>query len=144
MPLVHATAVQVEGTGVLLRGPSGSGKSDLALRLIDAGAILVADDQCALERAPAGIEVRAPAPLAGKLEVRGLGIITLPAATSAILGLVVDLVAPPAVSRLPDPQTAEILGVSLPCVRLAAFEASAAAKLRLAVVSCRVFIIPAP
>ena len=132
MMRVHATSVALGGDGILLRGPSGSGKSDLALRLIDAGARLVADDQTELERIGAVLEMRAPATIAGRLEVRGLGIMRVPSVAVAPLRLVVDLVAPEAVERLPEPEFCTLLGVSLPLLRLAPFAASAAAKLRLA------------
>ena len=129
---VHATSVALDGGGVLLRGPSGSGKSDLALRLIDHGARLVADDQTELERVGGVLEMRAPATIAGRIEVRGLGIIRVPAVATAPLRLVVDLVAPESIERLPEPQFCTLLGVSLPLLLLAPFAASATAKLRLA------------
>ncbi len=129
---VHATSVALGGDGILLRGPSGSGKSDLALRLIDEGARLVADDQTELERVGAGLEMRAPATLAGRMEVRGLGIVGLPTIAAAPLRLVVDLVAPDAVERLPEPEFCTLLAVRVPLLRLAPFAASATAKLRLA------------
>jgi serine kinase of HPr protein (carbohydrate metabolism regulator) len=130
--LAHATTVAIGGRGVLLRGASGSGKSDLALRLIDAGARLVADDQSELWRDGKAVLVRAPATIAGLIEVRGLGIVHLASLPVAKLALVVDLVAPDAVERLPEQRSEAILGVSLPLVALAPFEASAPAKLRLA------------
>lgn len=129
---IHATAVAFGGDGILLRGPSGSGKSDLALRLIDEGARLVADDQTELERVAAGLEMRAPATIAGRIEVRGLGILRVPALAAAPLRLVVDLVAPEAIERLPEPQFCTLLDVVVPLLRLAPFAASATAKLRLA------------
>jgi HPr kinase/phosphorylase len=129
--LVHATAVAIKGRALLLRGPSGSGKSDLALRLIDAGARLVADDQSELWRRGDSVIVRAPATIAGLLEVRGVGLFRLDALAEAPLALIVDLVPPDAVERLPARQTATILGVVLPLIAAAPFEASAAAKLRL-------------
>ena len=129
---VHATSVALGGDGILLRGPSGSGKSDLALRLIDQGARLVADDQTELERVGGTLEMRAPATIAGRIEVRGLGIIRVPALAAAPLRLVVDLVAPQAAERLPEPQFCALLEVSVPLLRLAPFAASATAKLRLA------------
>ncbi len=144
MLLVHATTVEVEGTGVLIRGPSGSGKSDLALRLIDRGARLVADDQTEVERLGDRLAARAPAAIAGRIEVRGLGIVRVAAAPQAILGLALDLVAPAAVARMPAPNYVEILGISLPLLAIAPFEASAAAKVRLAVVSGKMAIIAAP
>ncbi len=135
--LIHATAVAlpVEGgwAGVLLRGPSGSGKSDLALRLIDAGARLVADDQTELCAENGALTLRAPARLAGRLEVRGLGLVAVPSLDQAPLVLVADLAPPADIDRLPLPQTVSLAGVDVAMVRLAPFEASATAKLRLAV-----------
>jgi serine kinase of HPr protein (carbohydrate metabolism regulator) len=133
--LVHATTVAIGGKGVLIRGRPGSGKSDLALRLIDAGARLVADDQTEVERDRAGLVARAPRAIAGKLEVRGLGIVGVKAVAKARLALAVDLVAGDAVDRMPAPAWVELLGLRLPLIRLAGFQASAPAKLRLALVS---------
>jgi serine kinase of HPr protein (carbohydrate metabolism regulator) len=130
--LMHATAVAIDGHAVLLRGPSGSGKSDLALRLIDAGAHLVADDQSELRRHGDVLRVRAPAAIAGLLEVRGLGILRLDALVEASVGLIADLVTADRVERLPLHRTGTILGIAVPLIEIAPFEASAAAKLRLA------------
>jgi HPr kinase/phosphorylase len=131
--LVHATAVAIGGRAVLLRGPSGCGKSDLGLRLIDAGAHLLADDQCELYRRGAVVFVRAPSTIAGLLEVRGVGIVRLDAVAEAAVALIADLVAADTtVERLPAPRTEQILGLALPLIAVAPFEASAAAKLRLA------------
>jgi HPr kinase/phosphorylase len=130
--LLHATAVAIDGWAVLLRGASGSGKSDLALRLIDAGARLIADDQSELCRGGDRIIVRAPAAIAGLIEVRGVGIMRLDALAEAPVALIADLVPPAEIERLPTPKTERILGVALPVVAVAPFEASAAAKLRLA------------
>lgn len=127
--LVHGTAVAIEGEGVLLRGPSGAGKSDLALRLIDGGARLVADDQSELFRRGDRIRVRAPAALSGLLEVRGIGIVRLDALAEAPLALLVDLVAPEAVERLPEGAVESVLGLAVRRLALAPFEASAVAKL---------------
>ncbi len=145
--LLHATCVALYSggggvglgggpLGVLLRGPSGAGKSDLALRLIDRGARLVADDQCEMirEDGAAGprLIARAPAEIAGALEVRGLGIAEVPSLAQAPVALIVDLVAPGAIERLPEPAHEEILGVELPRLALDPFEAAAPAKLDLA------------
>lgn len=135
MILVHGTTVALEGEGVLLRGPSGGGKSDLALRLIDGGARLVADDQTELTRKADGVIAGSPASIAGRLEVRGVGILKVPAVPSALLRLVVDLVTPDRVERLPEPQFCEYLQCSLPLLAVAPFEASAPAKIRLALAS---------
>jgi HPr kinase/phosphorylase len=130
--LVHATAVAIDGRAVLLRGPPGCGKSDLALRLIDGGARLIADDQALLLRREGHILVRAPATIAGLLEVRGVGILRLDLLEDAPLALVVDLVPAAEVERLPEPRCETIFGLAIPLLALAPFEASAAAKLRLA------------
>jgi serine kinase of HPr protein (carbohydrate metabolism regulator) len=130
--LLHATAIAIDGRALLLRGASGSGKSDLALRLIDAGARLVADDQSELCRRGAEVIARAPAAIAGLLEVRGIGIVRLDALAEAPVALIVDLVPAETIERLPARRTEMILGVALPLIRVAPFEASAAAKLRLA------------
>lgn len=132
MILVHGTTVALEGAGLLLRGPSGSGKSDLALRLIDGGARLVADDQTELTRVADGVIARSPASIAGRMEVRGIGVLRVPTVPSAPLRLVVDLVAPDRVERLPEPQFCEYLQCSLPLLALAPLEPSAPAKIRLA------------
>ncbi|MSO75361.1 MAG: RNase adapter RapZ [Alphaproteobacteria bacterium] len=129
---IHGTAVAFEGMGVLLRGASGSGKSDLALRLVEAGAVLVADDQVEIE-CQAGRLVASPPPtIAGRLEVRGIGIVPIDHRPSAAIRLVVDLVSPEEVERLPMAKRVDIAGVSLPAVAMAPFEAAAVAKVRLA------------
>jgi len=139
--LVHATSVALKlasgWRAVLIRGPSGSGKSDLALRLIDGGgARLVADDQTRLMRRRGALLASAPAALAGLLEVRGIGIVRLARSqriARAPLGLLVDLVPPARIERLPDGSSHErLLGIDVPRLELAPFEASAVAKLRLA------------
>ncbi|MDA8232912.1 MAG: HPr kinase/phosphatase C-terminal domain-containing protein [Magnetospirillum sp.] len=135
MLLVHGTTVDIQGNGVLVRGPSGSGKSDLALRLIDSGATLVADDQTELFREGGSLSARAPATLAGLIEVRGVGIVRLPHRASAPVALVVDLVPADAVERLPMPANVRCLGVDVPLLRIAAFEVSTVAKVRLAALS---------
>ena len=130
--LVHATAVAIDAGAVLLRGPPGCGKSDLALRLIDGGARLIADDQAALQREKDRVIVRAPATIAGLIEVRGVGILRLDTFLEAPLALVVDLVPAAQVERLPEPRCEMVLGLAVPLIALAPFEASAAAKLRFA------------
>ncbi|MBX6323277.1 MAG: HPr kinase/phosphatase C-terminal domain-containing protein [Rhodospirillaceae bacterium] len=134
---VHATAVSVEGVGVLLRGPSGSGKSDLALRLIDGGAALISDDQTELACEGSGLVARPPAAappeLRGRIEVRGIGILAVPSAAQARVGLIVDLAAERPIERLPEPAAEDCLGVAVPLIVLRPFEVSAASKVRLAV-----------
>jgi len=129
---VHGTAIALGSEGILLRGPSGAGKSDFALRLIDQGARLVADDQTELRREGEAITMSAPATIAGQMEVRGLGIIAVATVASAPLRLVVDLMPSAEIERMPVPRECDYLGCRIPAVALAPFEASAPAKLRLA------------
>ena len=134
---VHATAIAIGAAGVLLRGPSGVGKSDLALRLIEDGAKLVADDRVTLVRAGDRVEMRAPERLRGRIEARGIGIVTVPWRARAMLVLVVDLVPSESVERMPRAARCTLLGVAVPHVRIAPFEGSAPAKVRLAVARVR-------
>jgi HPr kinase/phosphorylase len=132
MITAHATCIAFDDLGVLLRGPSGSGKSDLALRAIAAGARLVADDRVALMRDGENLVASAPKELFGMIEIRGVGIVRMEAAETARVALVADLVEPTAVERLPEGRACEVEGVNLPWVALAPFECSAVAKLRFA------------
>jgi serine kinase of HPr protein (carbohydrate metabolism regulator) len=145
---IQATCVVVEGAGVLLRGPPGSGKSDLALRLIDEGAKLVADDGVEIRRRDDTIVARlppaAPDSVRGRIEVRGLGIAPVPTVAETSLALVIDLVPADAVELLPEPATAVLLGAQLPLLRLDGLEPSAPAKVRLAVRAGPGSIIPPP
>lgn len=130
--LVHASCVEIAGAGVLLRGPPGSGKSDLALRLIDGGARLVADDQVVVTKREGALLASPPPALAGLLEVRGLEVVALPHLASSRLRLAVDLVRREEVERLPPPQRLALAGVALPLAKLCPHDASAPARLRLA------------
>ena len=128
---VHASTVAIDGRAVLITGPSGSGKSDLALRLIDRGFILVGDDQTIVRRDGDRLVASAPARIAGKLEVRGIGIIEMETASDVPVALLVELTSE--LERLPeDNRTSTILGVSLPLVSIDAKAASAPAKVALA------------
>lgn len=131
---LRGTAIAIDGQGVLLLGPAGAGKSDLALRLIDEGAMLVADD---------GIDVvvrsdmpvaHAPGTIAGQIEVRGLGVMRQPAARVAEavpIRLVVELVDRlEATERMPAWRTIDVAGIAVPAFSLYPFETSATAKLR--------------
>lgn len=139
--VLHGTAIALGDRAVLLRGPSGAGKSDLALRamahslgsLADVRLDLVGDDQVIVRRAGTGLMVNAHPRLAGLLEVRGLGILPVPHVAEARLVLMADLVAGRNVERLPDPwPVADVLGLPVPVMRIAPFEASAPLKLALA------------
>ena len=136
---VHATCVALNHGRVwralMLRGPSGAGKSDVALRLIEAGGRLVADDQTHLAKVGRALIATPPRSLAGLIEVRGIGVVKLGRGqllVRAPLALLVDLVRPDQVERMPDPAVEEVLGVDLPKVALAPFDASIVTKLRLA------------
>jgi serine kinase of HPr protein (carbohydrate metabolism regulator) len=131
-PTIHATAVSIGGRAVLLAGPPGSGKSDLALRLIDRGAVLIADDRVVVVRDGAAVLASPPATLAGLIEVRGVGIVAAPHVAGVPVALVVDLAAAP--ERLPAPATRDVAGVAVPAVALAPFEASAALKVEAALI----------
>lgn len=128
---LHATAVAIDGRGILLLGPSGAGKSDLALRLIDRGAKLIADDRVDLVNRDNRVTMSAPARIAGLLEVRGLGIVEFPS-VEAPLTLAIELVAGEDVERLPDPDAELICGLAVPLLRLNPFELSAPIKVELA------------
>ncbi len=133
METVHATAVMIEEKGVLLRGPPRSGKSDLALRLINDGAILIADDRTALTLRDGAVIAQCPASIAGQLEVRGIGIVDLPYIEEAALSMIVDLVSSDQVDRLPAQHMEELLGCRISSITLAPFEASAPAKIKMAI-----------
>jgi len=139
--LVHGTCVALGNRGALLRGDSGSGKSDLALRFLalpddgELGLRLVADDQVWVETKDGDrVVASAPASIAGKIEVRGLGITEMPFLAEVPLMLVCDLVKSDQVPRMPPDPRAQtmIAGVALPSLKLSAFEASAPLKLRIA------------
>jgi len=130
---LHASAVAIDGQGVLLRGPSGAGKSDLALRLIDGGGQLIADDRVDIFQSDDGLMMAPPDSLAGMLEVRGLGIVQVRHVAPVALAMIVDLVPGPEVPRLPDVLTTALYGADVRYLRLAAFEASTMSKIRLAI-----------
>lgn len=141
--LVHATTVMLsaaakpfkgpEHVAVMIMGPPGSGKSDLALRLIERGARLIADDQTALFIRDGRVFAEAPPPIRGMLEMRGLGVITLEAAPPSPLGLAVEIDPAHDIARMPDPAyyapPASLAGAArIPLIRLKPFEASAPTK----------------
>ena len=128
MNLVHATCVRMHDAGLLLTGLSGSGKSDLALRLIGRGARLVGDDYVYVGSENGALYAVAPLEIAGKLEVRGIGIAELGHARICRVAAVIELCSD-AIDRLPQSRTAVIDGVSLPLLSLNPFEAAACEKL---------------
>lgn len=128
---VHASTVAIDGRAVLITGPSGSGKSDLALRLIDRGFVLVSDDRTIVRRDGDRLLASAPPQITGKLEIRGIGIIEMEAASDVPIALIVELTGD--IQRLPeDSRERPILGVALPLVTIDAMTASASSKAALA------------
>ncbi len=129
---LHGTAVAIEGQGLLLRGPSGAGKSDLAWRLIEAGAVLIADDLCEIRRQGDRLIIDLPAAVdsrfRGFIERRGLEIATVPWFGPAPLALVADLATSPVATEAPE--SLELLGLALPLVVLDPFQPSAIPLLR--------------
>ena len=127
----HASTVAVDGRAVLISGPSGSGKSDLALRLLDRGFTLVSDDQTIVRRDGDRLVASAPPTIKGKLEIRGVGIVEMETVTDVPVALYVELTSE--IVRLPDDRRERpVLGVSLPLISVDAQTASAASKVALA------------
>lgn len=129
---LHGTSVSLKGRAVLVLGKPGTGKSSLALSLIDRGAVLIADDQTLLTLETGIVMASCPAPLKGLLEVRGLGLCTFPFEDTAPLFLVVTLDAPDTILRLPDPTFVRYHGVEIPCLSLPHHDALGAVKVELA------------
>ena len=128
---LHVTTVAIGARAVLITGPSGAGKSDLALRLIDRGAVLVSDDYTVLEHKEGKLIASAPATIAGKIEVRGLGILPMPHVASAPVALLIQL--QDQVDRMPLNTTMRtIASVAIPVIALCGQEASAPIKVELA------------
>lgn len=127
---IHATCVAIGTRGILLLGLSGTGKSDLALRLIDRGATLVADDRCDISAERDRLICAPPAALAGKIEVRGIGIVERPWVAPMPVVLAVRL--SERYERLPEKGREMIGGIAVPVIKIAPFEQSAAIKVELA------------
>ncbi len=139
--VIHATALAMGGNGILIRGPSGSGKSDLALRCLSLGANslltapmeLVSDDRTELVLENDAVMLAAPSTIAGKLEVRGVGIVDVPYAERARLCMIAQLT-DLEVERYPalSPSFENILGKPFHLMHVRPFEASASIKLAMA------------
>lgn len=128
---VHATSVAIGGRGVLILGPSGAGKSDLALRLIDRGATLISDDYTIAVASGGQLLLHAPPTIAGRMEIRHLGVIDMPHVEAVPAALAITLDEAPI--RMPETfPTIVLAGITLPLVTLAGKEASAPIKAELA------------
>lgn len=146
--IVHGSAIALrtpdgDYAAVLLRGQSGTGKSDLAFRLIAAGGLLICDDQVTLERRQDKIMAAAVKEIAGLIEIRGVGLVKCPvtgdqnsgnaSAPQTRLRLVIDLVPRQNVPRLPEWESVDLLGISIPRLQLHAFDASTPLKIMKAI-----------
>jgi serine kinase of HPr protein (carbohydrate metabolism regulator) len=128
---LHATAVALDGRAVLISGPSGSGKSDLALRMLDRGFVLVSDDRTIVRKEGTRLVASAPETIKGKLEVRGVGIVEMEHKNNLPVALVVELTRD--IQRMPDENRERmILGIAIPLVNIDAMTASAPSKVAVA------------
>ena len=128
---IHVSSVAIDGRVVLIGGRSGAGKSDLALRLIDRGATLVSDDYTFVRREKGKAMASAPERIAGKIEIRGVGIVEMATADDVPVALYIDLSGEPV--RLPDgKERIAIAGIPVPSVALDGHHASAPLKVEAA------------
>ena len=131
MASIYATAVFYQDSGILIRGPSGSGKSDLAIRLIEDGANLIADDYVRIDTAGNKILLSPPKNIAGLIEVRGIGIINMESIKDVPLRVIFDLKPTSSINRMPENLTEIIEGISIPVVEISAFECSVLSKIKI-------------
>ena len=128
---LHASTVASNGRAVLISGPSGAGKSDLALRLLDRGFTLVSDDRTIVRRDGEKLVASAPPNIAGKLEIRGIGIVDMESVGDIPVALFVELTSE--IQRLPDENRERpVLGLQVPLISIDAMSASAPSKVALA------------
>ena len=124
---IHATAIEINGIAVLLQGAPGSGKSDLALRLIEEGAMLIADDRVDIIKIDGQVCASSPSSINGFMEVRGVGVLKMGSATNIPVGLLVQLVSGSAIERLPDPEYDQLLNHKIKVIKIEPFSVSASA-----------------
>jgi len=128
---LHASTVASDGRAVLIGGPSGAGKSDLALRLLDRGFTLVSDDRTLVRRDGDRLIASSPPNIAGKLEIRGIGIVDIETVNNLPVALFVELTSE--IQRLPDENRERpVLGVRIPLISIDAMASSAPSKVALA------------
>ena len=134
MENIYATSLELNHKGILLIGPSGSGKSDLALRLIkEKQAVLIADDRTNIELISGTIIASCPQTIQGLLEVRGIGIVKMPYKEKSKISLIIELANNlEQIERLPQVETTTLLGIKIKKIHLYPFELSAVHKVALA------------
>lgn len=128
---LHGTCVDIKGHGVLICGAPGSGKSSLALQLIDRGATLICDDQTLLSLENDTVAAHSPPSLRGIMEVRGIGLCSFPFQDKSFLKLCTEICEGEELERLPDPLFVEYYGVKVPLLKLKKDDPLAAIKVEL-------------
>jgi serine kinase of HPr protein (carbohydrate metabolism regulator) len=134
---LHASCISIGSRGVLLLGKSGSGKSDLALRLMARGAMLVADDQVILSEENKALIASVDPSIRGLIEIHGVGLVKFPVANNIPVRLAVNLVQLEQMEHIPNPQTYETLGIKLPQISIYGFDSSAPDKIYAAIHAMR-------
>ncbi len=131
MALIHASCVRYKDKGILIMGESGTGKSDLALRLMDEGAILISDDYVDVTPNDGKAIANTPPTIEGLIEVRGIGLVKSDYENQCELGLVLELCNRDEIDRLPEAAYFDVEDVKIPLYKFDAFAASAIAKINL-------------
>lgn len=126
---IHASCISIGSRGVLLMGKSGSGKSDVALRLMSRGGMLVADDQVILSEENGALIASVDPTIRGLIEIHGVGLVKFPVANNIPVRLAVNLVPLEEVEHIPLPRSYETLGVKIPQICIFGFDASAPDKI---------------
>ena len=135
----HSTSVVIEDLGILIKGQSGIGKSDLALRLIDSGATLISDDVTICKKIGDYLYLFSHSDTRGLLEVREIGIMTVPYVENIKLTLVVELVEEK-LERIPRMMSCNILGVKFPKIKIFGKSSSAVAKIKIKLNQLRSYV----
>lgn len=127
---IHGTSIALGENGLLITGESGSGKSDLALRLIDSGATLISDDQTICMKKETSIHLFSMEKIYGLIEIRGIGLMKVPYIENIKLSMIIHLV-DKEIDRLPKIRKKKLLGLNIPLIKIFSKEASAVAKIKL-------------